>query len=212
MTRKHTLYLAMELLGIFVFIPLLYFRDLIPLPKILTLFIVTAIVILFLYRKGMLFNDEEGLEDKANTKWYRVIAIRSISVAGILILITLLDNSNNLFNFPIQNPVKWILIMLLYPVFSAFPQEIVYRKFFFLRYKSLFRSSIQMYAASSIAFAFLHIVYNNLLAIIITLIGGFIFSITYGKSRSLRVVTIEHAVYGCLVFTIGLGNYFYGNF
>jgi len=48
-----------------------------------------------------------------------------------------------------------------------------------------------------------------LLAVVMTSIGGLIFGWRYMKSRSLAAVSFEHALYGQLVFTIGLGRYFY---
>jgi hypothetical protein len=44
---------------------------------------------------------------------------------------------------------------------------------------------------------------------LLTLIGGWFFAETYARTRSMRLVWLEHALYGCLVFTIGLGDYFY---
>jgi membrane protease YdiL (CAAX protease family) len=42
-----------------------------------------------------------------------------------------------------------------------------------------------------------------------TLVGGLLFAHTYWKTRSLLVSAIEHALYGCLLYTIGLGRFFY---
>ena len=39
--------------------------------------------------------------------------------------------------------------------------------------------------------------------------GGLFFADTYAKTRSLAAVYFEHALYGCYLFTIGLGFYFY---
>ena len=36
------------------------------------------------------------------------------------------------------------------------------------------------------------------------------FATTYQRYRSLALVCLEHAIYGCLIFTLGLGWYFYG--
>ncbi len=39
--------------------------------------------------------------------------------------------------------------------------------------------------------------------------GGWLFADTYRQSRSLWLVCLEHALYGDLIFTIGLGTFFY---
>ncbi len=42
-----------------------------------------------------------------------------------------------------------------------------------------------------------------------TIVGGWIFASRYRRTRSLFTVSVEHALYGMLVFTVGLGQYFY---
>lgn len=44
---------------------------------------------------------------------------------------------------------------------------------------------------------------------VLSLIGGWLFTRRYQRSRSLLAVAIEHALYRQLVFTIGLGEFFY---
>jgi len=58
----------------------------------------------------------------------------------------------------------WLAIFLLYPLWSVVPQELIYRSFFFNRYKVLFRNEKVMAVASAAFFAFLHIVFNNWIA------------------------------------------------
>jgi hypothetical protein len=42
-----------------------------------------------------------------------------------------------------------------------------------------------------------------------TLLGGTLFAFTYHRTRSLLACSVEHALYGCFVFTIGLEQLFY---
>ena len=49
-----------------------------------------------------------------------------------------------------------------------------------------------------------------MLAVALCVIGGWLFADTYSRTRSLWLASAEHALYGCLVFTVGLGRYFYG--
>lgn len=65
-----------------------------------------------------------------------------------------------------------------------------------------------MILASTIAFSYLHIMYNNYESVILTLVGGYFFSRSYEVTRSLLLVTFEHSLYGILVFTLGLGGFF----
>jgi membrane protease YdiL (CAAX protease family) len=98
---------------------------------------------------------------------------------------------------------------MLYPFLSALPQELIYRVFFFHRYQSLFGSEHRLIWASVLTFAFLHIIFGNLVAPLLTLPGGYLFARTYVRTGSLSAVAIEHAAYGNIVFTVGLGAYFY---
>jgi membrane protease YdiL (CAAX protease family) len=66
-----------------------------------------------------------------------------------------------------------------------------------------------MIVASAAAFAFLHIIFRNSLAVALTFAGGLLFSARYAETSSLATSSFEHALYGCWLFTLGLGQYFY---
>jgi membrane protease YdiL (CAAX protease family) len=100
--------------------------------------------------------------------------------------------------------------MLFYPVLSVYPQELAFRAYFFHRYAPVFRSKIAMILASAVAFGYAHIILHNWIAIIFTTVGGLLFAVTYWRTRSLLATCLEHAIYGCYIFTVGWGWYFYG--
>ena len=112
-------------------------------------------------------------------------------------------------SFARERPAFWAIVMIAYPVLSAFPQEIIFRSFFFRRYQSIFATRWLMIAASGVAFAITHVLFQNWVAPALCLVGGVMFAKTYDETRSLALVTIEHALYGCMIFTVGLGRYFY---
>ncbi len=66
-----------------------------------------------------------------------------------------------------------------------------------------------MIVASAAAFAFLHIIFRNPLAVALTFAGGLLFAARYAETDSLATSCFEHALYGCWLFTLGLGQYFY---
>jgi len=80
----------------------------------------------------------------------------------------------------------------------------------FERYKKFFKSDIAMIIASAVVFAYAHVLYINWVAPFLSFIAGLIFATTYSKTKSLALVTIEHGLYGNVLFLIGLGWYFYG--
>lgn len=113
------------------------------------------------------------------------------------------------WSFVRQHPAFWAVVMVAYPILSVYPQGILYRAFFFERYAALFPSKWAMILASACAFAFLHIIFRNSLAIGLTFAGGLLFAARYAQTGSLFASNFEHALYGCWLFTVGLGPYFY---
>jgi membrane protease YdiL (CAAX protease family) len=113
------------------------------------------------------------------------------------------------WNMVRESPAFWALVMVVYPVLSVYPQGLLYRAFFFERYERLFPGKWLMIVASAAAFAFLHIIFRNNLAIALTFAGGLLFAARYAETGSLATSSFEHALYGCWLFTVGLGQYFY---
>lgn len=141
--------------------------------------------------------------------WLPHILWRGILAAVVILAVAWWLGPEHILRFPRTRPLIWCLVMLLYPILSAYPQELIYRSCFYVRYAQLFPSPRAMIIASSIAFAWLHIVFWNLPSLVLSFLGGVLLSHTYWRTRSTLAVSIEHAVYGCLVFTLGVGRYFY---
>ena len=139
----------------------------------------------------------------------RRIGVRALAATAALILLVLLWMPQKLFDFPRERTGVWLAVMALYPLASVYPQELICRRWFFERYTVLFGEGRGLVAASALSFGWLHIVFINPVAVVLASIGGWLFAETYGRSRSLRLVCLEHAFYGDLIFTVGLGTFFY---
>jgi membrane protease YdiL (CAAX protease family) len=113
------------------------------------------------------------------------------------------------WSFVRQHPAFWAVVMIAYPALSVYPQGLLYRAFFFERYASIFPGKWPMIVASAAAFAFLHIIFRNSLAVALTFCGGLLFAARYAGTGSLATSSFEHALYGCWLFTVGLGQFFY---
>lgn len=100
-------------------------------------------------------------------------------------------------------------LLVLYPIISALPQELIFCSFFFKRYERFFGSGYKMVFFSALVFAYAHCLYINPVAPTLSFFGGLIFASTYLKTKSLALVTIEHGLYGNFLFLVGLGYYFY---
>lgn len=137
------------------------------------------------------------------------VLVRFVVLASLIAAAVAIFEPREFLGFPRSNPGFWAVVMLAYPLFSVYPQELIFRAFLFHRYGSVFRNGWAMIAASALAFGFGHIVLNNWVAVAMTVIGGALFARTYQRTRSVLAASLEHALYGDLVFTLGLGMYFY---
>lgn len=203
-----SLILLIEFLLLFVALPLIFYFDLVDFPKIPALILVAlfcAIIIMLdsSFRKGI------TVRASVSKPLLRKMLLRFSLIAGALTLFTLYLDPSQLFIFPRTRPSAWIMVMLLYPIFSALPQEFMYRTYFYHRYKSLFPRPILLFFMSVFSFSFIHIIFDNWIAVLFTLFGGYIFTKTYEETDSLLITSLEHALYGAFLFTIGLGQFFF---
>lgn len=111
--------------------------------------------------------------------------------------------------FPERSLVFWGIVMFCYPVLSAYPQELIYRAFFMERYGSLFASDWQRVLVSALFFGWAHAFLGNWIAPLFTAAGGILFARTYLRSGSLVQCALEHGLWGDLLFTVGIGWFFY---
>jgi uncharacterized protein len=207
MSRKiSTRYLLVELILLFVIFPLLYFFDLIPFHKVVPL------IVLFIYCIMILARHQRANPDRFKTKAnWRLILLRFIGISILILVWIKIFSPNPLFADFSANK-QLLLMTLVYPFSSAFPQELIFREFFFYRYRPIFRNEIVLIVINVILFAFAHIYFANWTILIFTLIGGCIFALTYLKTKSLFVVTIEHTLFGMLILSSGLSEQFYKAF
>ncbi len=112
-----------------------------------------------------------------------------------------------LWRLPLSHTDVWLILMITYPVLSVYPQEIVFRTFFFHRYHPLFRSSRTKVIASGVAFGLAHIIFGNWTAPFMTVPLGLLCARTYARSGSTLQATLEHIIWGWFAFTVGLGWY-----
>jgi hypothetical protein len=175
-------------------------------------FLWTAAAICFLIYYRNYFRGFKTLWKWEAVTWSNLkpILIRWIICSfGMLAFIYFYDQER-VFYLILNRPEIIIPLLFLYPVLSALPQEFIFCTYFFERYDYYFRSERAKIIASAIVFAYAHMLFINPVAPLLSLIAGFIFARTYSQTRSLALVTIEHGLYGNVLFLVGLGWYFYG--
>lgn len=198
---------ALECTAVFVLLPVAYAFGILSIPKLILLGIVTIFCLATLIHHGLDWTRELRMESLRS--FIPLLAIRLGLVGCGAIILTLIITPASLFAFPVERPRLWFTVILLYPLLSALPQEIIYRTFFFKRYAPLFDRGTPMLLASAAAFGFLHIAYGNAIAVLLSLGGGILLGGTYENRHSLAAVWIEHSGYGIILFTVGLGRFFY---
>lgn len=210
-TVKRRLWLFIEMIALFGFTPILVYALLyeyrMPLFQILPPVFIAFIVFLTLDRS---FSWKETLLTGISLKHF--ISILTIfAIAGpALVIFAQNDVPGRFLAFPRYAYDLWVIVMILYPLVSVTTQEIMYRVFFFHRYKPLFERDPQgAIVLNAVLFSFSHIVFQNVTTLVISLLGGLLFAWRYQSSKSYWALVIEHSLYGNLIFTVGLGKYFY---
>lgn len=195
--------LALECAAIFVALPVALALGVLDVPFVIPLGIATLACVTWLLQRHV------PLMLRATRRDVRRVVARFAIASTLLVATLLLFAPEQLAFFPRAHPWKWLILAIVYPIASVWPQELLYRSFFFERYEPLFGRALPI--ASALAFAFMHILYRNPTAVLLTLAGGLWFSSTYDRTRSLPLVWLEHTLFGLLVFTIGLGDSFHSS-
>jgi membrane protease YdiL (CAAX protease family) len=163
----------------------------------------------FLYVIFVLLKVEnEKFKIAPNLNWihfWKETLLKFLIIACLTSLFVWFTNKQMLFEVVINKPIMWIIFLLVYCFFSVYPQELLYRTFFFKRYKNLFKNESLFLFLNAILFSLAHMFFKNSLVIIITFFGGLLFAFTFNNTKSTLLVSIEHAIYGSWLFTLGMG-------
>ena len=202
MTRR-----TIEFVVLFWFLPLAVAA--IPaLPPIPVLWVAAIAALLFLRRQPDL--DRSLLWGVAGVgPGLRWVAIRFAVMGPGLALFAWLMEPEWFLRFPRERTGLWAMVMILYPFLSVVPQGILYRTFLHHRYRDLLGEGPWFILVAAATFAFGHIVMHRWEPVLITFVGGVVFMTTLLRRRSGLLADLEHAIYGDLAFTLGLGVWLY---
>lgn len=205
--RKPALLVEFSLLFLCLPVALFYIRQ--DFAPYLLLFLITVVawcLLLLLcdqrFKRFRLWNLEKLKQDLP-----KVLKTFVIASTGML-LATWYFSPEWLFVLPADKTMIWLSLLIIYPVFSAWPQEIIFRTFLFHRYKKVFKSKDLRVFISASVFALAHLMFANWVAVAGSFIAGLVFALTYVHSRSTLLVALEHSLWGLWLFTTGLGIHF----
>jgi membrane protease YdiL (CAAX protease family) len=201
--------LTLELIGVFVVVPVAIAAQLVDLPKIPTLLALTVGCVVLLHRDPNWDLEEIGWQ-RVEARALRDVLLRFLLLAPAILMAALLVlPREEVFALPREQPGVFFALLVFYPLLSVLPQELIWRSFLFHRYRALFGGRVAVALASAMLFALLHAVYQNAMAPLLSVAGGLLFAHTFARTRSLWVVSLEHALYGVAIFAVGLGRFFY---
>jgi len=197
-------YLLGELTCLFILIPFVLFVDIHGFIKAGFVLIGIAYVIRTVIKNH--FFTRRSFYTLPIKSYWKPIVFRFILLIIFSTVLMYSSDNEKLFIVVKTNPLLWVVVSIFYSTVSVYPQEFLYRSFFFRRYGLLVKNPYLLIAINALVFSFAHIVFKNFFVLIITLIGGVIFAITFYRTRSLLLTSIEHALYGSWLFTVGMGE------
>ena len=209
--RPGRIYLAVELTLLFVVVPILLYvfrqqvgRVVVPGILLVALPCLALLLADPAFDRRRLWNVE-----RLWPRLWRTIAF-FLPAAAALALIYAVIEPERLLAFPRQRPGLWLLVLVLYPAVSVYPQELIFRTFIFHRYRQLFPGRRGMILTSGLLFGFAHLFFGNWIAPTLSAVGGILFARTYSRTGSTLQASLEHGLWGDFLFTLGIGWYFYG--
>ena len=199
-----TAYKLSEFFIIFILVPVSFVLDFSIWIKL------TVSIIGFLYIIYVLLKIEnKRLKLAKHINWnifFKNTMLKLLVIVIITVAFVFFFDKANLFKVLINKPLKWVVLLFIYSIFSVYPQELIFRTFYFSRYDALFQNKKVFLFINAVVFSLAHLFFRNALVIILTFLGGLLFAFTYKKTKSTLLVTIEHAIYGCWLFTVGMGD------
>ncbi len=197
-------YLLSEFFILFILLPLSFALEYSSMVKAgLALAGIVYIIIVLKKVENISFSVKQDINWKAF--WKRTV-LTFLIIATITTAFVLYKDPSALFYVPLNKPRLFITMLFIYTFLSVWPQELIYRTFFFKRYEKLFPGKTLFVFINAIIFMLAHLFFRNTLVLILTFLGGLVFSISYLKFRSTTLISIEHALYGNWLFTVGMGQ------
>lgn len=198
------IYKSLELFILFVLLPVSFLFDYSPIAKVCITLIGFMYILFLLKREDLL-----KLKFPDKSYWNPFLKETIIKLAIIIVITGLyvfFMAPDKLFFVVLKKPQLWLMILFIYTFLSVWPQELIYRTFFYNRYESLIDNKWLFMFINAILFSLAHIFLQIFLVQLLTFLGGLLFSYTFEKTKSTTLVSIEHAIYGNWLFTVGMGE------
>ena len=190
-----------ELISLIIFCPILIIYLNLQL-FIIPMLLISNLIIIILYKKE--------LSNKFFPKFkFLYVRVFLIDLMVIFLFIVLFYEKIELIKITTNEFTNLFTLAIFYLFFSITPQEIIFRFFFFLRYKDIFNFKHPYFVLfNSLIFAFLHVVYLDFYILLLCFFGSLLISYHYIKFQSTFLAIIEHFILAQSIMIMG----FYKNF
>lgn len=128
---------------------------------------------------------------------------RNIPIIIIFIIIIIIFK---LFSLAKYTPNETIFFYLFYIFISCPLQEFLYRGVFGCFENNIIKNKYIIIFLSSFCYSFVHIIYHDLLTIVLTFIFGIFLYLLYRRDYNLFGVSVSHIVLGILTIYLGIVN------
>ena len=195
-----------EFLGLFVAVPVATALLLPPRAMFAVLFGFT-LVGLWLLARTPGFRWRELKRGWDEVRW-PVVAGFAAATLAVSVVVVWLTAPEAAFRLVREQPMLLAMIVLFYPALSALPQEVIFRPLFFRRYGALLPTGALL-AVNAAVFSLAHLMYWSAVVAAMTFAGGLVFGWAYRNRGSFPLAVVLHSVSGWVIFTVGLGVFFY---
>ena len=149
--------------------------------------------------------------------WWRGPFLRAVILALAATVYVLAREPGAAFSLLIDRPRLWLAIMILYPLLSVLPQEILFRiclmDILETTPSGRARQAWIPILGSALLFGWAHVIYAGYTAMLSTWLAGLALGWNYHRNRyrpgAVWPLLLEHSLYGQIIFSTGLGHYFY---
>jgi hypothetical protein len=86
----------------------------------------------------------------------RPIILRFMILGSMIAILTYFLEKDEFLKFPMEHTYLWLAVMILYPILSVYPQELIYRALQFHRYKFMLGENFLALFITSLTFGFVH--------------------------------------------------------
>lgn len=149
--------------------------------------------------------------------WWRGPVLRAAMLAFAATAYVLACEPDSAFKLLADRPRLWLAIMVLYPLLSVLPQEILFRVCLMDVLEATPagrpRQAWIPILGSALLFGWAHVIYAGYAAMLSTCLAGLALGWNCHRNRrrpgAIWPLLLEHSLYGQIIFSTGLGHYFY---